>query len=145
MADILIDFSIEESPPSEPSSKGSSIKQPLSSTPSSKYSHLLDRINAFRKLGEECYVALEVRHASRLPSSLHRSSLTATQELIEEYEKVTAENKSLKSHLTDTTTSEDTSAVFSLQPEASFQELQIKTLENQLKAARLSMVRQPAT
>ena len=128
MADFLIDISSEE---------------PLSSAPSTKYSSLLDRISEVRKLEDECYKALEVRTASRMLSRSFRSSLTASQELIEENEKLAAENKTLKSQLTNT--SESTSTLLPQQPQASFQKLQIEHLEHQLKEANLSMVGHPAT
>ena len=60
------------------------------------------------------------------------------QELIEENEKLMVENVSLKAQLSDR--SEDVGNVFHQRPEASPQQLQIESLEHQLKAARLSMV-----
>ena len=128
MADLLIDLGIEE---------------PLSSAPSSRYPSLMDRINASRKLEEECYKALEVCNVPRLLFRSHRSSLTTMQELIEENEKLMAENMSLKSQLTNT--SADIANVLRQQSEASSHNLQIESLEQQLKAARLSMVRNLTT
>ncbi|KAL8787852.1 MAG: hypothetical protein Q9195_007592 [Heterodermia aff. obscurata] len=121
MANCLIDFSIEEPPPAPPSSKPSINEDPLPARPANNYSSLLDRINASRKLEEECYGALK--------------------ELIEENERLRAENMLLKSQITDT--SEDTSAVFRPRPEAGIQKSQIESLENQLKAIRLSMETAP--
>ena len=118
-------------------------EEPLHSELSRKYSSLMDRINASRKLEEECYEAVGVCNASTLLSRLHCSSLSTTQELIEENKNLLAENMSLKFQLTNA--SGDISTVLRQRPDATFQELRIESLENQLKAARLSMVGHPAS